>query len=514
MRLVSTAPRRSLYRLCGWMMLCCMGLAFSQTSNAEPRLRSVAEQDAIVCPAKASAQPADFTAPECAVTAFYEIDPQDRALWVRTTISLPADWLDGSAPMGLFVFAKSSSEVYVNGQFVGRNGTPSVSAADEFPGKIDAAFYLPPALLKPSNEVVLYLSSHHGFLQLARPVHFVGIGDFLAPETIFQRHTFFSMALLGALVLSILYFVVLRYQSKQPREHSLFLLMASLVAAQLFAESLRGLHSYSYPLHDLRLTVIWILSMAFGLCLLTFVARRFAKEHVWRWFALGSLATLLTTITVQSFDTKTALAILLPASCATALIAWESYRTRTRELAGYLVAFLAFDLVVLLTLNIFHNITYYLIVAAMTAYLFSSQARALNRERQLLLEEQQRVAKLSFRLDQLQQQETPSTIVASGAGEITHISTEHIRYCQAAGDYVELHLIEGRTQLYSGTLKGLESNLPNTFLRVHRSYIVNLEFVSTLKSLSNGGTLVLRDGEEIPVSRRVMPAVRGTLKDG
>jgi len=77
---------------------------------------------------------------------------------------------------------------------------------------------------------------------------------------------------------------------------------------------------------------------------------------------------------------------------------------------------------------------------------------------------------------------------------------------------VELHLKEGLMQLYSGTLKGLERNLPKTFLRVHRSYLVNLDLVSSLKSISGIGTLALHGGDEIPVSRRVMPAVRDSLK--
>ena len=507
MRSRSICSHRDLTRFCGWGICLLFSLALSQPVQAQTRMVSVDHSQVVACPGGVDGGMPDFTGPECTQSLFYDANPQQRDIWLKTTIDLPVAWLDESTPLGLFVFAKSSSEAYLNNQFVGRNGTPSTIADDEFPGNIDAVFYLPSTLLKPTNDIVLHLSSHHGFLQLSRPIHFVGIGDYASPQSLFQNRTLFSMILLGALLLGTLYFLVLRQQS-------LFLLMAGLASAQLAAESIRGIYAYSYPLHDLRLVVIVLLSMGFGLCLLAFVARKFAEQIFARWMVIGGITTALITIFTPSFDTKTALAILAPATCATALLAFETYQSRTRELVSYLSVFIIFDGVVLLTLNTFHNITYYLLIAAMTTYLFASQARALTRERKLLMDEQQRVSKLTFRLDQLKQQDTPTTIVVSGAGEISHISTQKISYCKAAGDYVELHLLDGRAPLYSGTLKGLESSLPNTFLKVHRSYVVNLEFVSTLKSLSGAGILVLKGGEEIPVSRRVMPIVRDTLKEG
>ena len=509
----SIKPSCFLYRVLSWLTCCYCLLAFNQVTHAEPRLTSIDRQNAIVCPVTLAANPPDFSEPECTRTAFYDVDPQDRAIWVKTTITLPDSWLSNSKPLGLFVLGKTSSEAYFNGRLVGQSGTPNLHEADEFPGNIDSVFYLPPSVVQSNNEVVLKLSSHHGFLHLASPVHFVAVGDFVAPESLFQRYTFLSMMLLGALILATLYFLVLRYQSQQPREHLLFLLMSSIAAAQLAAESVRGFYSYSYPLHDLRLIVIVLLSMGFGLCLLALVAWKFSNHKFWHWLGIGGSTTLVAILAIPYFDAKTAFAILVPASCATALIAFETYRERTRELVGYLAAFLTFDIIVLVTLNTFHNITYYLIIAAMTAYLFIIQARSLNRGERRLAEEKQSVSKLVFRLDQLKQREAPTTLVISGAGEVSQIATDNIRYCKAAGDYVELHLNEGRSQLFSGTLKGLENKLPSTFLRVHRSYIVNLDYVATLKSLSGAGTLVLRDAEEIPVSRRIIPTVRDTLKE-
>ncbi len=66
--------------------------------------------------------------------------------------------------------------------------------------------------------------------------------------------------------------------------------------------------------------------------------------------------------------------------------------------------------------------------------------------------------------------------------------------------------------LHNATLNELEESLPPTFLRVHRSHIVNTAHVRTLKREASGvGALVLSDGSEAPVSRRVMPKVRVAL---
>ncbi|MCA1749267.1 MAG: LytTR family DNA-binding domain-containing protein, partial [Parasphingopyxis sp.] len=70
----------------------------------------------------------------------------------------------------------------------------------------------------------------------------------------------------------------------------------------------------------------------------------------------------------------------------------------------------------------------------------------------------------------------------------------------------------GRSELYSTSLAALERTLPETFIRIHRSHIVNTAFVSALDRDSAGtGTLRLADGDEVPVSRRVMPSVRAAL---
>ena len=80
---------------------------------------------------------------------------------------------------------------------------------------------------------------------------------------------------------------------------------------------------------------------------------------------------------------------------------------------------------------------------------------------------------------------------------------------------MEVCFEDGRTVLYNGPLAALEESLPETFIRVHRSHIVNADFVQSLERDPGGaGRLYLAGGAAIPVSRRIMPAVRSALADG
>lgn len=71
-----------------------------------------------------------------------------------------------------------------------------------------------------------------------------------------------------------------------------------------------------------------------------------------------------------------------------------------------------------------------------------------------------------------------------------------IVYLESAGEYVRLHIEGGQTITTLFRLKNMEALLPaNNFLRVHRSYIVNLKRISSYTK----GRIFLDNGEYIPL---------------
>jgi two-component system, LytTR family, response regulator len=75
-------------------------------------------------------------------------------------------------------------------------------------------------------------------------------------------------------------------------------------------------------------------------------------------------------------------------------------------------------------------------------------------------------------------------------------------YVEAQDDYVAL-VCEGKKHLKQQTLASLESALdPSRFLRIHRSYIVNLERVAKVEPYGKDSFVaILSNGVQLPVSR-------------
>lgn len=92
-------------------------------------------------------------------------------------------------------------------------------------------------------------------------------------------------------------------------------------------------------------------------------------------------------------------------------------------------------------------------------------------------------------------------IIKSG-GRISFVKACDIVWIEAAGDYVCFHL-EGKTYLLRETMSDMESKLdPRYFLRIHRSTIVNAEYIQELRSHANGEYRIrMSEGSELKSSR-------------
>ncbi len=87
-------------------------------------------------------------------------------------------------------------------------------------------------------------------------------------------------------------------------------------------------------------------------------------------------------------------------------------------------------------------------------------------------------------------------------GQIFRVEVDDIERIDAAGDYMCIYTAD-QTLILRETMKDLEKRLdPRRFQRVHRSTIVNLDNVKSVKPHTNGECfLVLGSGTQIKVSR-------------
>lgn len=93
-------------------------------------------------------------------------------------------------------------------------------------------------------------------------------------------------------------------------------------------------------------------------------------------------------------------------------------------------------------------------------------------------------------------------VVVKDGTRVTLIPIAKLDYVEAQDDYVAL-ASQGKKHLKQQTIASLEACLdPNCFVRIHRSYIVNLERVSRIEPYGKDSRLaILSDGARLPVSR-------------
>ncbi len=108
---------------------------------------------------------------------------------------------------------------------------------------------------------------------------------------------------------------------------------------------------------------------------------------------------------------------------------------------------------------------------------------------------------------------TRTHLAARLRGSLRLVPVAEIRYLQADEKYVVVHHARGE-DLVEDSLKSLEAEFADRFLRIHRNCLVAREQFSELKRTPDGLVhAVLRDGGAVlEVSRRCLPLLRDELK--
>jgi len=102
------------------------------------------------------------------------------------------------------------------------------------------------------------------------------------------------------------------------------------------------------------------------------------------------------------------------------------------------------------------------------------------------------------------------SVKQAGTNKLVEVSK--IEYIQAAGHYSEL-VSKDETWLHDKSIQKLLSLLPPNFEHVHRSYIVNMNFVSSLSAkVGRKYDLELENGKLIPIGRNRFNVIRDKLE--
>lgn len=81
------------------------------------------------------------------------------------------------------------------------------------------------------------------------------------------------------------------------------------------------------------------------------------------------------------------------------------------------------------------------------------------------------------------------TLTVKIGDKILLIKLSDIVHIQAEDKYVFLHTVDGKKHLTDFTLSTLEEKLPEEFLRIHRSDIINTDFIKEIRKGFNGALI-------------------------
>lgn len=91
------------------------------------------------------------------------------------------------------------------------------------------------------------------------------------------------------------------------------------------------------------------------------------------------------------------------------------------------------------------------------------------------------------------------------------VPIEKIEYVESLQKKIWFYA-EAETYKTTIPLKDLQKRLPDNFIRIHRSYIINISFIDRIvRDFSSNLLVVLMDGTELPISQSYMAEVRKVL---
>ncbi len=108
----------------------------------------------------------------------------------------------------------------------------------------------------------------------------------------------------------------------------------------------------------------------------------------------------------------------------------------------------------------------------------------------------------------------PATFDIRDGAKIIRVAITEILAVSSAGNYVEVHLVDGRKPLMRSSLAAVEAQLsPFGFVRTHRSWLISAARVTALSPTGSGDYAVQLGSLEAPLSRR-FPAALMRLRGG
>ena len=419
-------------------------------------------------------------------------------------VTVPPEEARSDRPIMVVLTGMVASEVRWNGRVIGTNGRPGPDRASEEPGRFYARFVVPAEQVRAGlNTATARISSNHLPLPVGNPVHEFHVAPYNAEPTWGLSAYLPALLMLGFLAVGGIYFAVAAVLDRGQKDAGLLAAIAGLGVVQLAVETVRVFVNYLYPWHVVRVAAIAVLAAAAAVLVTVWATRRFGTARA-RW-VIGAVAVVCVACILGNpgYDGKATWSILAGLA---ALGGCAADGTRRRVPGAWpALGFAAVAIGLWFWQDsLFLDQGYYVLMAAALAVLIAGQVFALARARAERGLEADRASALQ---ETLTRREAATAAVRDGTR--THrVPTASILALQAADDYCEVHLDDGRRLLSTASLTQTLADLPGEFVRVHKSWAVNADHVAMVGPRPGGRRAVtLSDGAVVPVGRAYAEAV-------
>lgn len=444
------------------------------------------------------AQTLSFDDTEWALARYWMASAQDEIGWVRWDV--PDHLISDAQPLAVELSGPFSAEIYFNTVVIGQKGVLPEPGTPERAGPIDSVTAIPSELIRSSGNLIAvrFASTRAGYTPAA-VLQSLAITPYRPDARRSLRQYALTLGVAGVLIILTISAARLAIERQDQRLYLLMIGLAALVLAAL-AEMSRAYINYPYDWHQPRQALVLLGTSVFTLCLMGFCVWRWPGEGRWagvlrRWgLAIAVLIAGAGTFGFAGYDGKIVWVTFVGLIFCAAWTLWQGFNAErwVWGVCAVLLVLIGFNL---MAPGIFIDRGLYAVIAvAMADFLFRSADE---------------LSPLPLEVEP----DLDPVLSVQSTGRLHRVPVTEVVLLKAAGNYTEVHRTSGDWLLDQRGLASLLDEEATGFLRIHRSYAVNLSQVQALVTRPGSRyAIALKTGGEAPVGRSRVQAVRDALQ--
>ncbi|MCW9018008.1 MAG: LytTR family transcriptional regulator DNA-binding domain-containing protein, partial [Kangiellaceae bacterium] len=398
--------------------------------------------------------------------------------------------------ISLMIGGPFSAEIFWDGENIGNKGAVGDTIEEEAAGPIDFSSFVPSRLLKPGNhQIHLRLSTQHLLARDDSVLHFVWLAPYRQDGQRDLRYYAVPLIILSGLIaLSLQSFRIGR--SAGNSMHIGLGLFGFCIIVTLMSEVSRAVINYPYHYHELRGLIGWFGNIGAGFALI-YTCYRIVDSGFAKILLAAGIALVFASyfVPMNSGDMRLAQDFSLLTLAPSLVFAISLFKKRISYLSTLPIFWLACltsnILAIGLFLDSFQFIASLILIGG--AWVWTYVDCTEQNECQTTEEETQH-----FKI--------------RSAGEEKTIAVADCYALKGEGNFTSVMLLDGDSVLHQDGLGAIMKTNPVNFVRVHKSFAVNLKEVETLRSAEGSKYwLEMTNKETIPASRYRVAELRGLL---